>query len=204
MSDTSPHHGPVGNAFDKYAAANPVERLLMQRFLAAFDSLLPAVPPLRVLEVGVGEGEILQRVQSRFPHASCRGIDVPNDSLLPEWERRGIAAEFGNVEQLRFDDRSFDLVLAIEVLEHVDDVEAALREISRVCAGVAVMSVPFEPIWRLGNVARGRYLRQFGNTPGHVNHWSRRSFHRVVSRYFAVERVLSPLPWTMLRAVPRP
>lgn len=203
MSDTSPQHGPVGNAFDKYAAANPVERLLMQRFLAAFDSLLPSIPPLRVLEVGVGEGEILQRVQSRFPDASCRGLDVPDESLPPEWERRGITAEFGNVEALRFDDRSFDLVLAIEVLEHVDDVEAALREISRVCAGAAVMSVPFEPVWRLGNMARGRYLRQFGNTPGHVNHWSRRSFRRMVSRHFDVERVLSPLPWTMLRAVPR-
>lgn len=203
MSDTSPQHGPVGNAFDKYAAANPVERLLMQRFLAAFDSLLPSIPPLRVLEVGVGEGEILQRVQSRFPDASCRGLDVPDESLPPEWERRGITAEFGNVEALRFDDRSFDLVLAIEVLEHVDDVEAALGEISRVCAGAAVMSVPFEPVWRLGNMARGRYLRQFGNTPGHVNHWSRRSFRRMVSRHFDVERVLSPLPWTMLRAVPR-
>ena len=203
MSDTSPNDGPVGNTFDKYASANPVERLLMQRFLAAFDSLLPAEAPLRVLEVGVGEGEILQRVQSRFPGASCLGLDVPDDSLPLEWERRGIAAEFGNVESLRFDDRSFDLVLAIEVLEHVDDVDRALREVSRVCAGVAVMSVPFEPVWRLGNMARGRYLRHFGNTPGHVNHWSRRSFRRTVSRYLEVERVLSPLPWTMLRALPR-
>jgi ubiquinone/menaquinone biosynthesis C-methylase UbiE len=203
MSDTSPHRGPVGNTFDKYAAAHPVERLLMRRFLASFDMLLPTSPPLRVLEVGVGEGEILQRVQSRFPGASCLGVDVPDESLPPEWERRGITAEFGNVEALRFDDDSFDLVLAIEVLEHVDDAERALREISRVCAGAAVMSVPFEPIWRLGNMARGRYLRQLGNTPGHVNHWSRRSFQRVVSRYFDVEHALSPLPWTMLRAVPR-
>jgi ubiquinone/menaquinone biosynthesis C-methylase UbiE len=193
----------VGNTFDKYAAANPVERMLMQRFLAAFDSLLPATPPIRVLEVGVGEGEILHRVRSRFPDASCIGIDLPDDSLPSEWERRGITAEFGDVGALRFDDAEFDLVLAIEMLEHVDDADGALGEIARVCAGSVILSVPFEPIWRIGNVARGRYLRDLGNTPGHVNHWSRRSFRRAVSRHFEVDQVLSPLPWTMLRAAPR-
>jgi hypothetical protein len=49
-------------------------------------------------------------------------------------------------------------------------------------------------------MARGRYLRQLGNTPGHVNHWTRRSFRSFVATRFDVEAVRSPLPWTMLRA----
>jgi hypothetical protein len=67
---------------------------------------------------------------------------------------------------------------------------------------VVVLSVPSEPVWRIGNMARGRYLRQWGNTPGHVNHWGKRGFVRAVSRHFEVEDVASPLPWTMLRARP--
>lgn len=207
MSSTSPTPesapGPIGNHFDKYGSANAIERRMMAGFMASLDRLIDGPAPSTVLEVGVGEGEVLQRVQRRFPAATCLGIDLPDDSLPGEWSARGITAEFGDVTALRFDDRSFELVLAIEVLEHVPDVDAALREIARVCNGAVVLSVPFEPIWRIGNMVRGRYLRDLGNTPGHVNHWTRWSFTRVVQRHFVVERVLSPMPWTMLRAVPR-
>ena len=100
-------------------------------------------------------------------------------------------------------DGEYDLVLAIEVLEHVPEPERALREIARVCRGQVVLSVPREPIWRIGNMARGRYLRQLGDTPGHVNHWSAGSFRRLVARHFDVEQVRRPLPWTMIRAAVR-
>jgi hypothetical protein len=48
------------------------------------------------------------------------------------------------------------------------------------------------------NMARGAYLRELGNTPGHLNHWSKRSFVSLLSRYGKVEHVRSPFPWTML------
>jgi len=57
--------------------------------------------------------------------------------------------------------------------------------------------VPREPIWRILNIARGKYIGDLGNTPGHVNHWSRRGFIDLLSRRFDVVEVRSPLPWTM-------
>ena len=66
--------------------------------------------------------------------------------------------------------------------------------------GPLIASVPFEPIWRIGNMARRRYLRDFGNTPGHVNHWTRWGFKRFVGKQFSVSDTRSPLPWTMVRA----
>ena len=50
---------------------------------------------------------------------------------------------FGDATTLPFPDDSFDLVLAIEVLEHVPGPEAALSELARVCSGTFVASVPF-------------------------------------------------------------
>jgi hypothetical protein len=47
------------------------------------------------------------------------------------------------------------------------------------------------------NVARGAYLRELGNTPGHVNHWSRRGFVELLGRFGEVLEVRSPFPWTM-------
>jgi hypothetical protein len=60
-----------------------------------------------------------------------------------------------------------------------------------------LVSVPREPLWRALNVARGAYVRDLGNTPGHVNHWSRRSFVDLLARHGEVAAVRSPFPWTM-------
>ena len=195
--------GPIGNHYDKYGSQNRIERWMMDGFLSTLDRMVDGLDPARVLEVGAGEGEFLQRLAHRFPSASVQGIDLPDDDLAAEWQRRGVTAEFGDATAMRFVDGEFDLVLAIEVLEHVTRPERALREIARVVDGTVVFSVPFEPIWRAGNMARGRYLKQWGNTPGHVNHWNRWSFAKLVGRYFDVHEVASPMPWTMLRATSR-
>ena len=56
------------------------------------------------------------------------------------------------------------------------DPEATLAEMARVARRHLLVSVPREPLWRGLNMARGAYLRDLGNTPGHVNHWSKRAF----------------------------
>lgn len=194
---------PVGNHFDKYHAGNPIERRMMSGFLGALDSLVASLDPTSILEVGVGEGEILERMRARFPGAVTKGLDLPDEHLLEHWRRRQLDAEFGDATALPYADASFDLVLAIEVLEHIERPERALAELQRVCAGHVVLSVPREPIWRIGNLARGRYVRALGNTPGHVNHWSARTFTRFVDTAFAVDARRQPVPWTMVRAAPR-
>jgi len=150
--------------------------------------------------VGTGEGVISHRVASRFPRCPVVGVDLPSDLLAAEWRDRDLHGVFGDVRRLPFPDDSFDLVLAIEMLEHVADPVQALREIARVARGPVVLSVPLEPWWRVGNVLRGRYLADWGNTPGHVQHWGRRSFARLVAQHLVVREVASPFPWTMVVA----
>jgi hypothetical protein len=64
-----------------------------------------------------------------------------------------------------------------------------------------LVSVPREPLWRTVNMARGAYIKDLGNTPGHLNHWSRRGFVRFVSQVAEVQEVTSPFPWTCVWAV---
>ena len=71
-------------------------------------------------------------------------------------------------------------------------------EMARCAERYLLVSVPREPLWRGLNMARGAYLAQLGNTPGHLNHWSRRSFARLLSRFGQVVELRSPFPWTML------
>ena len=198
-----PSTTPTGNTYDKYGTTNPIEQRLMRGFLRALDEMLAGLAPRRILEIGVGEGHVMTRVRERFPGVPLVGLALPDDRLGTAWREQGLPCMFGDATTLPFPDDSFDLVLAIEVLEHVPACDAALAELSRVCSGTFIASVPFEPIWRIGNMVRGRYLRQLGNTPGHVNHWTRWGFQRFVETRFHVQQTRSPLPWTMARAIPR-
>lgn len=190
---------PTGNSYDKYRVEHPLERRLVEGFLRALDATLPARPPARVLEVGAGEGEISARVRERYPTASVVSIDLHDPALAVEWRARGVSGAFADVRRLPFPDDAFDLVLGIEVLEHVTDPAAALAEVRRV-GRAAVLSVPREPLWRAANVARGRYVTRLGNTPGHVNHWSSRQFRTFVAGELDVVAERRPVPWTILSA----
>lgn len=194
---------PTGNTYDKYASSNPVERRLMAGFFEALDAALPGQAPRSILEVGVGEAEVARRVRDRFPTARFVGIDLPDDELAAHWAQLGLPGAFADIARLPFPDRSFDLILGIEVLEHVPDPPAALRELRRLASGDVVLSVPREPIWRMANMARGKYLGALGNTPGHINHWGKREFARLVGGQLTVRSVASPFPWTMVAASAR-
>ncbi|MEJ7719299.1 MAG: class I SAM-dependent methyltransferase [Ilumatobacteraceae bacterium] len=195
-----PGNAVIGNTYDKYGSTNPIEQRMMANFMRRLDSMLDGLAPRRVLEIGVGEGEVLERVRTRFPDADIVGVDLPDPELAAQWRERGVSTMFADATRLPFPDDAFDLALAIEVMEHIPQPARALDELARVCTGTLVLSVPFEPVWRAGNLARRRYVRDWGNTPGHVNHWTRWGFRRFVADRFTVERVSSPLPWTMVRA----
>ncbi|MCA9691003.1 MAG: hypothetical protein KC636_15460, partial [Myxococcales bacterium] len=90
-----------------------------------------------------------------------------------------------------------------EVLEHLEDPAAGLAELARVARGHVLLSTPWEPAWRAMNVARGRYLRALGNTPGHIQHFSRRGLLRLAQTRLDVVAVRRPLPWTVLLGTPR-
>jgi len=188
---------PTGNSYDKYASTNPIEKRLMAGFFTCLDDLLPDREPERVLEVGMGEGEVSERIRRRYPDTQVIGLDLPDPELARSWKEKGLIGAYADIAALPFPDDSFDLVLGIEVLEHVPDPEAALREVARVGRGAVVLSVPREPVWCLANLARGKYLSAWGNTPGHIQHWSRRGFSSLVRRHLDDVRVRSPFPWTL-------
>ncbi len=195
---------PTGNTFDKYGSTNPVVRRLMARFEADLDELFALAERAgleSLLDVGCGEGVLTARWAERLGSGRVVGVDLEDPKLAAEWEaRRRANLEFRATAggALPFADGEFDLVAAIEVLEHVPDPASTLGEMARVARRHLLVSVPREPLWRALNLARGAYLRELGNTPGHVNHFSKRGFAALAARHGAVVEVRSPLPWTML------
>ena len=193
---------PTGNTYDKYGSSNPVVRRLMARFEVTLDELFARADPRSLLDVGCGEGVLVERWAHRLgPARRVVGIDLEDPALQAQWAARrapNLELRVTRAEHLPFADGEFDVAAAIEVLEHVPDPEHTLSEMTRVARRWLLVSVPREPLWRALNVARGAYLREAGNTPGHLNHWSRRGFAALLARHGEVVEARSPFPWTML------
>jgi 2-polyprenyl-3-methyl-5-hydroxy-6-metoxy-1,4-benzoquinol methylase len=191
----------TGNTYDKYGSTNPLVRRLMKGFEGALEELFSDAEPRSLLDVGCGEGVLVQQWALRLKDRRVVGIDLEEESIQAGWEQRhapNLEYHVMHAENLPFADGEFDLASAIEVLEHVPDPEHTLAEMARCAERHLLVSVPREPLWRMLNMARGAYWSDLGNTPGHLNHWSRRSFVQLLARYGHVVEVRSPFPWTML------
>jgi 2-polyprenyl-3-methyl-5-hydroxy-6-metoxy-1,4-benzoquinol methylase len=191
----------TGNTYDKYGSSNPVVRRLMGGFERTLEELLTRAEPRSLLDVGCGEGVLVHQWAQRLGERRVVGIDLQEESIQAGWAQRqapNLEYHVMHAENLPFAENEFDLASAIEVLEHVPDPEHTLAEMARCAERHLLVSVPHEPLWRMLNMARGAYWSTLGNTPGHLNHWSRRSFVGLLSRYGQVAEVRSPFPWTML------
>jgi len=191
----------TGNTYDKYGSTNPVVRRLMAGFERSLDELLTQADPRSVLDVGCGEGVLTQQWAERLTGRRVVGIDLDDPLIKAEWAKRqapNLEYRAMKAENLPFADDEFDLASAIEVLEHVPDPEHTVAEMARVAQRWLLVSVPREPLWRGLNMARGAYLKDLGNTPGHLNHWSKRAFVALLSHHGKVVEARSPFPWTML------
>ncbi|WP_210203811.1 class I SAM-dependent methyltransferase [Phyllobacterium sophorae] len=190
-----------GNYYDKYNTKNPISRYLMQGFLTAFDELTARTGAKRSYEVGCGEGHLSMRLHDRG--WQVRGSDLEDVSVAEANEQcvqRNIDPRFQTVSlfDLTTQDAAEELVICCEVLEHVPDTAKAISVLKSLASPYLLVSVPREPIWRILNVARGKYLKDLGNTPGHIQHWSSASFVSMLKSSFTIVEVRKPLPWTMI------
>jgi 2-polyprenyl-3-methyl-5-hydroxy-6-metoxy-1,4-benzoquinol methylase len=191
----------TGNTYDKYGSTNPVVRRLMAGFERTLEELFRQAGPRSVLDVGCGEGVLTHRWAQQLGDRRVVGIDLEDPVLEAEQAKRrapNLEYRVMKAENLPFADGEFDMASAIEVLEHVPDPGHTVAEMARVARRWLLVSVPREPLWRALNMARGAYLKDLGNTPGHLNHWSKRSFVALLSRHGEVVEARSPFPWTML------
>jgi len=183
--------------FIKHTSAGRVKRFFIDRFNAALiKEILAAGPVASILDAGCGEGFCLNLIRKSGIKAVLTGVDNSQEALrlgksvFPRLDLRK-----GNLYRLDFPDRSFDMVVCTEVLEHLTDPQKALHELARVARKVLILSVPHEPLFMLGNFFHGKYLTRLGNHPEHINHWTAMSFTRFLrSNDLKIIRVTYPFP----------
>jgi 2-polyprenyl-3-methyl-5-hydroxy-6-metoxy-1,4-benzoquinol methylase len=196
----------VGNTYDKYTSTNPIVNLVMRGFHKSLSQFVVQAEPSSIHEVGCGEGYwtihwAKQGIEVRGSDFSSKVIDIARHNAANEAVDSKIFFS-ESIYQLDSVKHSADLIVCCEVLEHLEEPEQALKVLQSITQNYLILSVPREPLWRILNLARGKYIKDLGNTPGHIQHWSRNSFIKLVSKYFKVVSVKKPLPWTMLLCEP--
>jgi 2-polyprenyl-3-methyl-5-hydroxy-6-metoxy-1,4-benzoquinol methylase len=190
----------AGNYYDKYGSANPAVRWIMRGFFSSFDRLASASRASSAHEIGCGEGTLAIRLARKG--MKVRGCDVSDEIVTragtaAAGEGLEIAFQAKSIYSLRIPDDAEELIVCCEVLEHLPDPGSAVDILASLAQPYLIASVPREPLWRFLNICRGNYLRDFGNTPGHLQHWSKKRFLELMNRRFEVVSVETPLPWTM-------
>lgn len=199
MSDTAARH------HHKYENKNPIQRFVLDRFFNAVAEEIRVIMPNRVLDFGTGEGFFLEQLKRRgFTFESLVGIDLREDALNKA--RSGNPSyEFINVDLFSWDiEHSFDLVIASEVLEHLNNPARYLEQLSFLCKGHLLLTVPLEPWFQLMNLLRCRDIRRLGNHPEHINHWRYGKFKDFVSKYINIKRSYIVFPFIIVISEPYP
>jgi hypothetical protein len=187
----------AGQDEKKYSTGNPVVQRLLGRWMSKLRSVIGPIDG-RVVDVGVGEGLSLERFVEG--HRAV-GLEYRLDKLRLARERLPkLAGAVADAGMLPVADGSADLVTSIELLEHLEPFDPAVEELARITGGRLVVSVPWEPWFRLGNLGRGKNLKRLGNDPEHVQAFNPRRLRRALERHFSEVRVVRAFPWLIAEA----
>lgn len=186
----------------KHESRNPVQRALIHHFTTQVIELVNRVAPRTILEVGCGEGYMLEALSRAGIGASLHGVDVSGRAIADAQDRLGARAilEERDARELAQDGRTFDLVMMLEVLEHIPQPEQMLPILAGLTHRHVLLSVPWEPMFRGMNLMRGKNVHDWGNDSEHINHWGRRAFFRFVEQHFSILETPLVAPWTLLLA----
>lgn len=185
----------------KYENTGFIAQKLVNNYFKTVERLFQKTNSVKIChEIGSGEGLSTQKLNNFVPQLSASEYV---DKFVSQAKNNNPQLEIfqESVYELKYDDNIVDLIFLLEVLEHLDYPELALQEIRRVSNRYLILGVPREPLWSFLNVCRFKYLTRLGNTPGHLNNWSKKQIINLVEKEFGkVISVETPLPWTILLA----
>lgn len=177
-----------------YLNKNPVLNYMFNKFFETILSYVELTKPKSILDVGCGEGLVMKKIREKYDDINITGLDISKENLdVSKILNPDAKLVLGDIYSLPFENDSFDLVVCTEVLEHLKEPNTALKEVRRVSNLNLVISVPNEPFFRIGNILKFSYLKELGNTPGHLQNWNKNEFENLIKNHFSEISINSKL-----------
>ncbi len=190
----------TGNYFNKYQSQNPLYKKLMANFTDMMLSTIKSknYDKINILETGCGEGYLANILLNNIKNVDYQGFDIESE-IVEEAQRNNPTADIkvGSIYNLNdYLQKKYQFVITSEVMEHLETPEKAAESLLQLNTDYFILTVPREPVWRMMNVLRLKYLKDFGNTPGHLQHWSKKQFEVFLNKFFKIEKISGVFPWT--------
>lgn len=197
---------------DRHNTKNPLKLFCLRRFISHLLKKLEdyhgrnPITNTNLLDIGCGEGVISLQILQHFPDIRIVGVDYSLEAIekanklcasVHNNKSAYILFKSGDIYNLEFQNNSFDIVLCLEVLEHLERPQDALMEIYRVCKRQLIISVPHEPWFRLGNLLSFKHVTRAGNPSGHIQHWTNSTFSEFCSAHFKACTFSKSFPWLL-------
>jgi SAM-dependent methyltransferase len=165
----------IGEADERFVPGETPGGLMEAEHLARYLWATALVAGRRVLDAGCGVGYGTAMLANAGA-AEAVGVDISRRAVEVAAAAAPANAHFlvGDVHELPFDDRGFDVVICFEVIEHVQDQDDVIAELARVLApdGVLAISSPNRGVYPSGN-------------PHHIHEYTHDELRRALGRVFA-------------------
>lgn len=167
----------------KYQTSNPLKIHFIINFLNRVINELDNLGSVSLLDLGGGEGIVSRLIKEKLD-LSADIADISLRSLNIASRLTTSSRIMADVYSLPFQNDSYETVTCLEVLEHLNHPEKALKEIGRVASVGAIISVPNTRFFRLGNILSLQNLKNFGEDPGHRRSFNTSKFRKVLKKEF--------------------
>lgn len=209
MMNNSNNHNKsyVSGNFAKYHTGNPLKKYFLNKFLLNLTGILcehctgeDKAATLSLLDMGCGEGMIAGQLARLFPGFSITGADASEQAIKKAREINDSKIDFmvANIYDNNFTADKFDIVICLEVLEHLEKPAAALQNVYDKTQTHLIVSVPHEPYFRLGNLLSLKNVKALGNPEDHIQHWTHNQFKKmIVSELGGNCLFFTSFPWSI-------
>lgn len=145
------------------------------------------------MDIGCATGEYCEKLT--MLGFKCVGIDI-NPDYIAKQSGKGIKTQVMDAASLKFSDNAFDTALIFEVLEHVNDPDAILKEAKRVSSKNILITVPdcsdFFELKKMG-LTYGHMLEK-----DHIHFFTKKDLENLLSKYFRKFTVEEKEPMNLL------
>ncbi|MCK4744785.1 class I SAM-dependent methyltransferase [Candidatus Parcubacteria bacterium] len=189
----------VSSNLEKYQSKNFLKRAFIKRFIRQIVEIVQSLKISGILDAGCGEGLIIHNILRKIPKVKIDAFDISEQALENAKKILPNNNFFqGDITDIKLPSNDYDLIIALEILEHLENPEAALRELKRATKKYCLISVPWEPFFSLGNLSCGKNIKRIGKDKEHLQFWNKKEIVGIVEKYFDIISVKISFPWTII------
>jgi 2-polyprenyl-3-methyl-5-hydroxy-6-metoxy-1,4-benzoquinol methylase len=175
----------TGN-LQKYLTKNPLKQARLTVFkqnIKAIVSQLKLKEEAVILDIGCGEGFVTCLLEEALPKNKIFGVDISAQAIkFAKTMTKGAEFIQGNIYDNDLEDNKYDLVVCTEVLEHLENPDAAVAELMRISGRYILITVPEEPYFCMGNFLSMKNIVRLGNPKDHLNLWTKAAFGKFLKQ----------------------